>query len=170
MIQTPLALPTNTMRPTFYQSYQHGFTLVELVMVIVLLAIISTMALPRFFNTSPFDERVLFDDTLNAVRYAQKVAVASGCNIRFSVNNNRYSVFKDNSCNSGNFSSNIPVKHPANSSENYTGTQNTIALTAIHTHTIFDALGRADNDNTISVGSRRISIIAATGFSYDSTP
>jgi len=150
--------------------YQLGFTLIELILVIVLLSIVSAVALPRFFDNSTFDQRVLFDDTLNAVRYAQKVAVASGCNIRFSVNNNRYSVFKDNSCNSGDFSSNIPVKHPANSSENYTGTQNTIALTAIHTHTTFDALGRADNDNTISVGSRRISIIAATGFSYDSTP
>ena len=149
---------------------QLGFTLIELILVIVLLSIVSAVALPRFFDNSTFEQRVLFDDTLIAVRYAQKVAVASGCNIRFSVYNNHYSVFKDNSCNSGNFSSNIPVKHPANSSENYTGTQNTIALTAIHAHTTFDALGRADNDNTISVGSRRISIIATTGFSYDSTP
>ncbi len=148
-------------------SQQRGFTLVELILVIVLLAIISAIALPRFFNQSSFKERVFFDDTLNAVRYAQKIAVATGCNIRFSVSANSYSVLKDNSCNSGSFSSNIPVKHPADSTENYTGAQNNVSLTAVHSNTTFDALGRADSDNTISVGSRQISIIAATGFSYE---
>ncbi len=150
--------------------HQLGFTLIELILVIVLLGIVSAVALPRFIGSSDFDERVLFDDTLNAVRYAQKMAVATGCNIRFSISANSYSVFRDNSCDSGNFSSGLTVNHPANGESSYTGKQANVSLTATQANTTFDALGRADIDNTISVGSRRIAIIAATGFSYDSTP
>ncbi|MFW5426915.1 MAG: Tfp pilus assembly protein FimT/FimU [Methylophagaceae bacterium] len=149
---------------------QIGFTLIELILVIVLLGIVSAVALPRFMGTSGFDERVLFDDTLNAVRYAQKVAVATGCNIRFSISANSYSVLRDNSCDSGSFSSGLTVHHPANGENSYTGSQADVSLTATQTNTTFDALGRAGTDNTISVGTYRITIIAATGFSYDSTP
>jgi MSHA pilin protein MshC len=150
--------------------HQLGFTLIELILVIVLLSIVSAVALPRFFNNSTFDERILFDDTLNAIRYAQKSAVATGCNIRFSISTNSYTVFKDDSCDSGHFSSNLTIAHPADGNVAYTGSQANVSLTATHANTTFDALGRADSDNTISVGFRRISIIAATGFSYDSTP
>ncbi|PHS22883.1 MAG: prepilin-type cleavage/methylation domain-containing protein [Methylophaga sp.] len=150
--------------------YHLGFTLIELILVIVLLGIVSAVALPRFIGSSGFDERVLFDDTLNAVRYAQKVAVATGCNIRFSISANSYSVLRDNSCDSGNFSSGLTIRHPATGESNYTGKQANVSLTATQASTTFDALGRANTDNTISVGFRRISIVAATGFSYDSTP
>ena len=150
--------------------YQSGFTLIELILVIVLLGIISAVAIPRFSNTSSFDERVLFDDTLNALRYSQKVAIASGCNIRFTINNNSFSVLRDDSCDSGNFASGLTVNHPASGEANYTGSQANISLTATQATTTFDALGRANVDNTISIGSRQISIVSATGFSYDSTP
>ncbi|MBL1320618.1 MAG: prepilin-type N-terminal cleavage/methylation domain-containing protein [Methylophaga sp.] len=150
--------------------HQLGFTLIELILVIVLLGIVSAVALPRFIGSSGFDERVLFDDTLNAVRYTQKVAIATGCNTRFSISANSYTVLRDDSCDSGNFSSGLTVNHPANGESSYTGKQANVSLTATQTNTTFDALGRADNNNTISVGFRRISIIAATGFSYDSTP
>lgn len=149
---------------------QLGFTLIELVFTIVLLGILSAVALPRFIGSSGFDERVLFDDTLNAVRYAQKVAVATGCYTRFSVNANSFSVFRDDSCSSGLFTSNLTVSHPASGEASYTGSQSGVNLTSTQTTTTFDALGRADADNTITVGSRQISVIATTGFSYDSTP
>jgi len=61
---------------------QRGFTIVELIMVIVILGIISAVALPRFFDRNTFDERFYFEEVLSSVRYAQKLAVASGCYIR----------------------------------------------------------------------------------------
>lgn len=149
---------------------QQGFTLTELILVIVLLSILSAIALPRFFSRSTFDERVFFDDTLSALHYAQKHAVAMGCNVRFSINNNRYTLFRDDSCNSGNFSSSLGVFHPATGELGYTGAQGNINLTATHGNTTFDSLGRADSNNIVTVGTRQISIIATTGFSYDSTP
>ncbi|MDF1588378.1 MAG: prepilin-type N-terminal cleavage/methylation domain-containing protein [Gammaproteobacteria bacterium] len=146
-----------------------GFTLVELVMVLVLIGIVATVALPKFAGRSAFDQRVFFDDTLNAVRYAQKTAIATGCNVRVSIASNGYQLLRDDSCSSGSFASNLTVQHPSTQTS-YTGSQNGVSLTASNAITTFDSLGRADADNTITLGARQITIVAATGFSYDSTP
>ena len=67
-----------------------GFTIVELIMVIVILGIISAVALPRFFDRKTFDGRFYFEEVLSSVRYAQKLAVASGCSIKVLVDNDGY--------------------------------------------------------------------------------
>ena len=59
-----------------------GFTLMELVAVIVLIGIVSVYAASRFFSRSDFDARGFFELSIQAVRYAQKVAIASGCDVR----------------------------------------------------------------------------------------
>lgn len=59
-----------------WQRQQHGFTLVELVMVIVMLGVLAVFAAPRMFNSADFYARGLHDETLSLLRYAQKAAVA----------------------------------------------------------------------------------------------
>ena len=150
-------------------NYNNGFTLVELVMTLVLIGILSSVALPKFFGRNSFDERVFFNDTLNAFRYAQKTAIATGCNVRISINNNSYQLLRDDTCSSGDFSS-LTVPHPSSGESTYTGSQKNVTLTAINANTTFDSLGRANADNTITISSLQITVIAATGFSFDSTP
>lgn len=53
-----------------------GFTLIELIMVMVLLGILAAYAAPRIFNRSDFDARGLHDMTMAYLRYAQKSAIA----------------------------------------------------------------------------------------------
>lgn len=55
---------------------QSGFTLIELVMVIVLLGILAVFAAPRIFNSGDFYARGFHDETLALLRFAQKSAIA----------------------------------------------------------------------------------------------
>lgn len=53
-----------------------GFTLMELILIIVLLGVLSMVAAPRIFNTADFYARGFHDETLALLRYAQKTAIA----------------------------------------------------------------------------------------------
>lgn len=53
-----------------------GFTLVELVMVMVLIGILSVVILPRMTSTSGFTSALLRDQLASTLRYAQKAATS----------------------------------------------------------------------------------------------
>lgn len=53
-----------------------GFTLVELVMVIVLVGVLAVFVGPHLFSTGDFYSRGFHDKTLAYLRYAQKTAIA----------------------------------------------------------------------------------------------
>ncbi len=55
---------------------QAGFTLVELVVMIIIIGVLAVAAMPRFFDRTDFDARGFFDATMSTLRYAQKTAVA----------------------------------------------------------------------------------------------
>jgi MSHA pilin protein MshC len=55
---------------------QRGFTLIELIMVMVMLGVLSAFAGPKILNTSDFNARGFHDQTVGYLRYAQKAAVA----------------------------------------------------------------------------------------------
>lgn len=55
---------------------QTGFTLIELVSVLILVGILSVVAMPKFFDKNSFQGRGFHDETLALLRYAQKSAVA----------------------------------------------------------------------------------------------
>ncbi len=55
---------------------QRGFTVVELIMVMVILGVVAAYAAPRLLNLSDFYARGFHDETLAYLRYAQKTAIA----------------------------------------------------------------------------------------------
>jgi MSHA pilin protein MshC len=58
-----------------------GFTFIELVMVIVILAIVSVIVAPKFVSNSIFVARGFADQILSTLRYAQKTAIAQHQNV-----------------------------------------------------------------------------------------
>jgi len=69
-----------TIDPTYFEVglgiIQRGFTMIELIMVIVILGVLSVFAAPRLLNTGDFNARGFHDETLSLLRYAQKAAIA----------------------------------------------------------------------------------------------
>lgn len=153
------------------QYRQTGFTLVELVMVIVVLGILSATALPKFFEKNTFAERAFFDDTLNAVRYAQKLAVATGCNVKVSISSNSYTLMRQGNASSsscpGGISYSLAVPHPGTGARSYSGSESGVTLSSSVSSFIFNSLGSVSTDATLTInGSRTITVIAETGFVY----
>ncbi|MBY0572431.1 MAG: prepilin-type N-terminal cleavage/methylation domain-containing protein [Undibacterium sp.] len=58
-----------------------GFTMMELIMVIVIFGILSAIVAPRFANRVDFESVGFFDQTQNMIRYAQKLAIAQRRNV-----------------------------------------------------------------------------------------
>lgn len=148
---------------------EKGFTLIELVMVIVLLGILSATALPKFFDFSGFQQQAFFDDTLSAVRYAQKLAVATGCKVQVSVSANAYvlnSPATRSQC-SSNPTFSLAVRHPGTGEASYTHSESGVSLTSTPVTFYFDALGRASADVQLTVaGTKTITVVSDTGFVY----
>ena len=57
-------------------SPQSGFTLIELIMVMVIVGILAVAVMPKFADQSVFESRGFHDESLALLRYAQKSAIA----------------------------------------------------------------------------------------------
>jgi len=153
------------------QPRQTGFTLVELIMVIVMLGILSATALPKFFKTNTFAERAFFADTLNAVRYAQKLAVATGCSVQVSISSNSYTLNRQgdaasSSCPGGSTYS-LSVPRPGTGDSSYSGSEAGVTLSSSTSSFVFNSLGTASSDATLTIaGSKVITVVAETGLVY----
>lgn len=97
--------------------HRQGFTLIELVTVIVLLSILSVAALSRLGGVGIFEQKAFFDEVATAFRYAQKLAISSGCSVQVSVTSSSYRLRQGDSCVSVSFTRN--VLNPADRSSPY---------------------------------------------------
>lgn len=136
-----------------------GFTLIELVVIILLLGILAVFAIPRVFDLDSYRTRAAYDEVAGAVRYAQKLAVASGCDVRVVISAGGYTLQQHvTDCTTGAFTD--ISGHPV--------TNNTsigAVLTPAPQSFVFNAMGRCDTGTSITVGgSETITIVAETGY------
>ena len=140
---------------------QRGFTMVELIMVIVILGILAAVVGPRFFDRQVFDERLYFEQSLSAVRYAQKLALSSGCLIQVSLDGSGYRLRRAANCTSGGFTS--EVQGPDGQSPFAAPLPNGVSVSVNTFPVVFDSLGRPSAAASATLGSFTINVTADTG-------
>jgi len=117
-------------KTSYLKSTQSGFTLIELITVIILLGILSSIALPRFFNTSSYKARFAVDDLRIALQLAQKTAVSSGCSTQITISSSQYLAWTDTNCGIGAPVFSTQLQHPTDSGQYQLTFPNSISITS----------------------------------------
>ncbi|MCF6338397.1 MAG: type II secretion system GspH family protein [Gammaproteobacteria bacterium] len=110
---------------------QSGFTLIELIMVIVIMGALSALAISKF-NRNTFDVVAASGELVQAIRYAQNKSMShSGAsNYQIAINGTGYTVTQAGTA----------ITHPLTGATSYTKTWSDITLDTTTT-IIFDAYG-----------------------------
>ena len=144
-----------------------AYTLIELVVVITILGVIAAIAGPRFFETQPYNEHGYADEVAAAMRYSQKVAIASGCSVRLAIDLTGYSAFQQaasgGTCNSESSTWNTPVMRSDGST--LTGTHPSGVNVDAAATLIFDNKGKVTSGaTTLHVGAYTLALDAISGY------
>lgn len=149
-----------------YSTRVGGFTLIELIMVLVVLGALSVFVAPRFFNKTSFDALSFHQELKTAIRFAHKLSIASGCEIQVSLTANSYALFyPDTTCNPPDGFGATPVKHPVETG-NYAATAASGVTIAGFGNFYYTTNGAPSTAGTITInpGGRTIVVNALTGF------
>lgn len=131
--------------PGYCAQEQRGFTLVELITVMVIVGVLAVAVLPRFFTVSEFEDRGSADQVKSILRFAQKTAVAQRRTISVT----------------------ISTATTPNCTTTLAGASLTCQVkSSVVTNTVtFNALGRRTSaTGVITVGGTDITIEAETGY------
>lgn len=151
---------------------QQGFTLVELITVIVILGIISAVAVPRFFDRNTFQSRGFYDQVISTLRYAQKTAVAQRRFVCISFTSNRsikltYDSTPPGAAHTAATCPGLDLTSPTGQTP-YIVTSPTADVTLSgYSDFNFDALGRASPSQSITVSGYTtppVAVVAETGY------
>ena len=133
-----------------------GFTLVELIVVILIVGILSVSIAPRFFGVSTYEDRKAVDELLSALRYTQQLAMARGGNIQLDLQNDNYTI---------ELTSGTDLRSPDGIPfpRFFSG-----VTSSTPTIIVYDGLGRRvpNNQLDINIGSKTIRIEQETGYAH----
>lgn len=153
---------------------QRGFTLIELVMVLVLLGILAVYAVPRMINTGDFYARGFHDQSLAYLRYAQKTAIAQRRTVCVTLTSTGISLSMASAAGSNTCS--VSLSGP--NGEAALSARSGVAFSSTLTNFNFDALGQpvttaaspaqaAAQVLQVANVSRSITIEAGTGYVHE---
>jgi MSHA pilin protein MshC len=124
-----------------------GFSLVEMLTVVILLGILSVVALGRLGNQDESLARGFYDDTVVAVGFAQKFAISSGCDVRVITTASSYQLRQSSACTADNFT--VPVPNPTRRDTNYDSTSIPDGYTQTPGNITFNARGLREEGTSV---------------------
>jgi len=134
-----------------HRHLSRGFTLIELVATIVIMGILLAVVAPNFSDTSVFSERGYTDELASALRYGQRVATATQCPVRVTVNAANYDAFQQAGCTSAG-AWNVAVRR-ADRSTLAGSPSNGVVLAPAATTLIFNADGSVSAAAAFTIGA-----------------
>ena len=157
------------MRVHIFKTRQYGFTIVELVSVLVIGGILAAVIMPKLGAGTGFDERAFRDRVVAGLRFAQKSAIASRRTVCASFSAPPASVnFRISTTNgAANCVVGSALAGPDSPLLVVTATGN-VSFAALPADVIFDAAGRPGSGAAISISglpaALAITIEAETGY------
>lgn len=152
-----------------------GFTLIELITVITIIGVLAVVVGPRFASKGVYDERVFYEDVLQALRFAHTKATGSGCLTQMLFSGSGYTISIDSDCNSSNGMSATDVFNPADFTLGYSQQNSSpsgMAYTSSVNPILFNPQGHALNSSMVTlsspanivIGGRAILVDGKTGY------
>lgn len=150
--------------------------MIELVMTMVIVAILAVSAVPRFFSTQQYQKNLFAKELAGSIRYARKLAVATGARIQLSLSANTLTLSRrveGSSCQVG--TTFVPIFDPTTNGSGYTrpAPGDLTVTTSSDWPLYFDTLGRVHrasdcsviDSQTISISDgKTVTIFGETGF------
>lgn len=139
-----------------------GFTLIELIAVMIIIGILAITAIPRLADQSAFANRGFHDETLSLLRYAQKTAIAQRRSVCISLNATGLTMTIDTNTPADGLCNTSPTL--PNTPHGGSGLASSVAAFQ------FTPLGSTDQTSNVAItiaGSTAITVEAATGYIHD---
>ncbi len=145
-------LQKGNLRVALFCLVSAGFTLIELILVLVLASILSVIALGRLSSTEGFAVYGYYQSTLSAVRHAQRQASARNEVIEVAVAGNGLAITCDGDANTAGFQAGAALTNPA-TGQDWDGTHDPppegVSLSG--GPIIFDGLGKANTAGSFTI-------------------
>jgi MSHA pilin protein MshC len=148
---------------------QRGFTLIELIMVMVVVGILAVVVVPRFFDADIFKSRGFADQVQATLRYAQKEAIAQHRNVCVAMTVSDISLTIASASGAAS-PCNTNLVLPGQATNKISTPSAAITLTPATASFNFDALGKPSVANTITISGATNNIVVEAETGYVHSP